>query len=225
MALADALRAGARRLRPSAEVTLADGQTLSLGSGDILSLRIREGADSPLTAGNVISAACELTLENAGDRWLPVVGRQGSCRFEGAFVRMFLEVMDGEDWVRCPLGTFIVSGTRFPEQQSVLTLTGSDSIATALSAAFTDEGPYPCTLEALWRRAVAQSGYSWDGNMAGGEAIETRGPTGAISRCAGPWGTSPRRRGALSTWTARAAWRWSAAGDPPTTRCWGRRPT
>ena len=195
MALADALRAGARRLRPSAEVTLADGRTLSLGSGDILSLRIREGADSPLTAGNVISAACELTLENAGDRWLPVVGRQGSCRFEGAFVRMFLEVMDGEDWVRCPLGTFIVSGTRFPEQQSVLTLTGSDSIATALSAAFTDEGPYPCTLEALWRRAVAQSGYSWDGNMAGGEAIvdqrpdwgdiSLRGALGHIAQAAG----------------------------------------
>lgn len=182
MAMTDALRVAARTLKPSAAVTLATGETLSLEAADIVSIEIREGADSALTPGCVLSASYVLVLDNANGRWLPAANAGGRCPLEGAAVQLYLNALDGETWRRAPMGMFTVGGVSACEQQPVIRLTGSDSIASALALPFSDTLDYPSDLGQLWRHAVAQSGYAWEGSVPnGGAVIDAKPDWGDIS--------------------------------------------
>lgn len=180
MAISDALRAEARELYPSATLTLAGGETLALGNGDIISLEIQEGADSALTPGCVLSAGFTAELDNAGGRWLPLQGE--ICRLEGAAMACVLNVKDGANWRTAPMGAFIVTGVSADEQRPVIRLSGCDSIGIELSTAFADSLQYPATLAALWQHAVGQTRYAWDGAVPnGGAVIDARPNWGEIS--------------------------------------------
>ena len=91
MAIADALRAEARELYPSATLTLEGGGTLALGAGDFVSLEIQEGADSALTPGCVLSAGFTAELDNAGGRRMPLQGEINLL--EGATMACSLNVL------------------------------------------------------------------------------------------------------------------------------------
>ena len=180
MAIADALRAEARELYPSATLTLEGGGTLALGAGDFVSLEIQEGADSALTPGCVLSAGFTAELDNAGGRRMPLQGEINLL--EGATMACSLHVKDGANWRTAPLGVFIVTGVSADEQRPVIRLSGCDSIGTELSAAFADSLQYPATLAALWQHAVGQTRYAWSGAVPNGSAvIDARPNWGEIS--------------------------------------------
>ena len=188
MAITDALRAAGRRLYPTAEITPLNGAATAVGADDILSLTIQEGADSALLPGAVLSAAYALTLNGVRGRWLNV------DRLPGATVRLFLNVLDGDAWRTLPLGAFIVSELSADEQRGAMKLTGCDSLAEGLAAAFSDDLTYPAPLGDLWRAAVTQSGYAWTGEVPNGTAIIDRRPD---------WGEAALRQ--AMGWIAAAA--------------------
>ena len=169
MAIADALRAEARELAPSAALTLESGETLALGAADILSLEIQEGSDSALTPGCVLSAGFTARLDNSGGRWMPLQGEVN--RLEGATLTCFLNVKEGGEIHRAPMGVFVVTGVTADEQKLVIRLSGCDSVGAELSAPFVDTLGYPAALAALWRHAVGQTRYAWDGEVPNGGAV------------------------------------------------------
>ena len=103
---------------------------------------------------------------------------------------------NGDSVLWRPLGVFQVESAMELEQQARLRLRGADSIAMVLGDAFEDDAQaYPTTLAQLWRRAAAQGGSSFVGEVPNGTATidaapdwqgaSLRGAMGCIAAAAG----------------------------------------
>ena len=176
--------AAARTLGVSVRWTFPTGAEIELTGADVLGFSIDEGADSPLLPGAVLCA--QLTMELAdGGRWRWGGGLRGERPMVGSTAEVFL--VDGDE--RLPCGAFVITAVSAREHGGCVRVTGCDSIAGELGAAFVDGLTYPATLGQIWSALVAQTRYVWSGVLPNGSAVIDAAPDwkGASLRRAAGW--------------------------------------
>ena len=174
---AQAMREKARELTIRGTITFASGVQIALTGEAIMRYALREGVSDGVLPGAVLSASHTLELANAQGEWLAGGAKLGGQVLSGATVQLELGVrLDGGGWAYSPLGLFVVSEASGEEGGTRIALTGSDSIAGELYAQFSDDLRYPATLEAVWRHAVAQTRYAWNGTVPNGSAVIGKKP-------------------------------------------------
>lgn len=190
MSVNQALWTAARDLTARVRLTLATGAIVEPGQAEVVSFSVDEGADSPLLPGAVLSAKYALTLANDDGQWRWGGGLRGERPLVGATAQLFL-CAGGED---IPCGVFIVDSVSADEGGGVVRLSGSDSVASELSAIFEDATVYPATLGQLWAHWLSQTRYIWNGSLPGGDMVIPAAPK---------WKNASLRKAA--GWIAQAA--------------------
>lgn len=185
MSLNPEMTAAARTLSASARVTFPTGAAVELGGGDVLAFSVEEGADSALLPGAVLSARMALELNNDSGQWRPGGSLRGARPLVGATVELFVEA-GGQT---LPCGVFVVSSAQAEERGGRVRLSGEDSIASEMAAAFADGLTYPATLGEIWAHLVSQTNYVWAGALPGGDGVVDAKPdwNGASLRQAAGW--------------------------------------
>ena len=109
----------------------------------------------------------------------------GARPLVGATVELFVKLESQS----LPCGVFIVTSVQAEERSGRIRLSGEDSIASELAAAFDDGLTYPATLASLWGHLVAQTRYVWSGTLPNGSAVIDAKPDwdGASLRRAAGW--------------------------------------
>lgn len=179
----EAMLAQRRELGAAVDLTLPTGAVRALGGSDVLSFAVEEGADSPLLPGGVLSARLTLELANEEGQWRgqPLVGATAE-----------VYVLCGGERLAC--GAYIIDSVSAAERSGAVKLSGSDSIASELTATFVDGLDYPATLQQVWEHWVGQTRYVWSGEIPNGAAVIVERPD---------WGEVTLRRAA--GWIAQAA--------------------
>ena len=161
------MQAGLRELHIGGRIVFGSSAELELESGMIAELAIEEGAEAALLPGDVLSASCTLDLVNDHGQWLPGGEYLGGRELIGATIMP--EICSGE--MRRAMGVYQVESAMVLEGEGRLRLRAFDSAAYELGGEFLDELAYPVNLDTLWRHAVGQSRYSWNGNVPNGSAV------------------------------------------------------
>ena len=188
--------APAREVCLGGEIIFGSGASVSLDGGRAVELTIQEGADGAIDPGDVLSASIVLDLNNDAGQWRTGGSLLGAQELIGATLMPRLGVRNGDSVLWRPLGVFQVESAMELEQQARLRLRGADNIAMVLGDAFEDDAQaYPTTLAQLWRRAAAQGGSSFVGEVPNGTATidaapdwqgaSLRGAMGCIAAAAG----------------------------------------
>ena len=188
--------APAREVCLGGEIIFGSGASVSLDGGRAVELTIQEGADGAIGPSDVLSASIVLDLNNDAGQWRTGGSLLGAQELIGATLMPRLGVRNGDSVLWRPLGVFQVESAMELEQQARLRLRGADSIAMVLGDAFEDDAQaYPTTLAQLWRRAAAQGGSSFVGEVPNGTATidaapdwqgaSLRGAMGCIAAAAG----------------------------------------
>ena len=188
--------APAREVCLGGEIIFGSGASVSLDGGCAVELTIQEGADGAIGPGDVLSASIVLDLNNDAGQWRAGGSLLGAQELIGATLMPRLGVRNGDGVLWRPLGVFQVESAMELEQQARLRLRGADNIAMVLGDAFEDDAQaYPTTLAQLWRRAAAQGGSSFVGEVPNGTATidaapdwqgaSLRGAMGCIAAAAG----------------------------------------
>lgn len=186
----------AREVCLGGEIIFGSGASVSLDGGRAVELTIQEGADGAIGPGDVLSASIVLDLNNDAGQWRAGGSLLGAQELIGATLMPRLGVRNGDGVLWRPLGVFQVESAMELEQQARLRLRGADNIAMVLGDAFEDDAQaYPTTLAQLWRRAAAQGGSSFVGEVPNGTATidaapdwqgaSLRGAMGCIAAAAG----------------------------------------
>ena len=170
------MRSPLRDVRIGGSLVFGSGASCALDGECVLSLAIEEGADGCLLPGSVPSAGCRVDLANDQGQWNPGGSLRGENELIGATLIPRLGVLDGEELLWQDLGVFQVESAAFLQGEGTLRLQAQDSIAFELSAAFEDGLAYPQSLNGLWAHAVAQTRYSWQGTVPGGDAMIASAP-------------------------------------------------
>lgn len=134
----------------SGQITYLTGAELSFSGDQAISFTLSEGAADGRLLGGAFSASCALTLDNHDAAFTH------HRSLWGAYIRVYLHV--GED--RMPLAAFTVSKAAQQENDSRLTLSGSDALGGAFEGAFEDDLAYPQTLGSLAQAIAARAGFS-----------------------------------------------------------------
>ena len=182
--------AAARSLDVRVQWTFPTGVTIALTGADVLGFSIEEGADSPLLPGAVLSAQLTMELADGNGQWRWGGSLRGERPLVGSTAEIFL--VDGDE--RLPCGVFVISAVSAREHGGCVRVTGCDSIAGELGAAFVDGLTYPAALEQVWDALVAQTRYGWSGTLPNGSAVIDAKPD---------WKDASLRRAA--GWIAQAA--------------------
>ena len=182
--------AAERSLGVQVRLTLATGAVIALDGAQVLDFSVEEGADSALLPGSVLSARLTLSLANESGQWR----WGGSLRGERPLVGATAEVCVVCGDQSLPCGVFVIDSVSARERSGAMTISGSDSIATELARAFSDELAYPATLSQVWAHLVGQTRYVWSGTLPNGAAVIDARPD---------WGEITLRRAA--GWIAQAA--------------------
>lgn len=185
MSLNQGMTAAARELSAAARVTFATGAAVELDGGDVLAFSVEEGTDSALLPGAVLSARMTLDLNDGAGQWRPGGSLRGARPLVGATVELFVKLASQS----LPCGVFIVTSVQAEERSGRIRLSGEDSIASELTAAFDDGLTYPATLASVWAHLVAQTRYVWSGTLPNGSAVIDAKPDwdGASLRRAAGW--------------------------------------
>ena len=168
----EVMRSPLRELCIGGSIVFGSGEACALDGDMVFSLDIDEGAGGALSPGCVISAQCTLDLVNDAGQWNPGGSLRGLNELIGATLmpRLGAAAEDGAV-IWHDLGVFMVESALQLEGENVMRLQGQDSIASELSAAFSDTLSYPQTLNGLWQFALAQTRYVWEGNLPGGSGV------------------------------------------------------
>ena len=171
-----------RDLRISGRIVFASGAEIALTGEHIAEMTIDEGAEGVLMPSDVLSAACRADLVNDAGQWLPGGSCLGYQELIGATFMPEITASDGENEYTRPLGVFQVESAVFVEKGARMRITAADSIAFELGGVFADTLSYPASLEEIWRHAVSQSRYVWEGEVPnGGIIVETPPAWGEIT--------------------------------------------
>ena len=160
-----------RKIRISGKIIFGSGKEIILSGDHISEIAIDEGADGALMPGDVLSAVCRAELVNDQGQWLEGGSCLGLQQLIGATFMPELSVLDGENEYSRPLGVFQIESAVHAEKEAKLRVTAQDSISHELGGLFSDTLSYPASMEQLWRHAVAQTRYIWDGNVPGGDKL------------------------------------------------------
>ncbi len=176
------MRSQERRLRISGKIVFGNGAEIELSGDHIAGITIDEGADGALMPGDVLSAVCRADLVNDGGQWLEGGSCLGFKELVGATFMPEIIVSDGENEYARPLGVYQVESAVAVEKEAKLRITAHDSIAYELGGAFSDTLQYPASIADIWRHAVGQTRYVWDGDVpCGNRVIGSRPEWGGIS--------------------------------------------
>ena len=176
------MRSEKRSLRISGRIVFGNGAEILLDGDRIAEITIDEGADGALMPGDVLSAVCRADLVNDEGQWLDGGSCLGFKELIGATFMPEIIVSDGENEYARPLGVFQVESAVAAEKEAKLRFTACDSISYELGGTFSDHLPYPANIADIWRHAVGQTRYLWEGDVPGGDImIDTMPEWGGIS--------------------------------------------
>lgn len=151
-------------------LTYLTGQTVTFSGQHALDFSRSEGVSDGFLLGGALSASYTLNLYDGDGRFTL------SHAPYGASVSVYLKDEEDESY---PLGQFIVSYANRAELTGVLTLSGSDAMATAFEGLWEDPLAYPVTLGALASAMASQVGMDAPPSFPGSSITLTEKP---------PWG-------------------------------------
>ncbi|MBQ8508256.1 MAG: hypothetical protein IJ466_12610, partial [Clostridia bacterium] len=165
------MHAPMRELKIGGKIVFGSAAELELDGSMAVELTIEEGADGALLPGDVLSAGCTLDLVNDAGQWLPGGSLLGGQELTGATLMPQLGAVSGGEILWRDMGAFQIESAVLLEGEGRLRIRGYDSAAYELGGAFTDALTYPASLETLWRHAVGQTRYIWEGSVPNGSAV------------------------------------------------------
>lgn len=166
-----AMRGEARTLALRGTVTYPGGGFYILDGSDVASFSISEGNEGGILPGDVLSAGCQLVLENADGRWeLNGAARNGEP-LAGASFFLELGVLADGDFLYSSLGTFVCDAVSADENGATVSLTLYDTVYSRTAGAFEDSLGYPRTLSEIWAQLCGRAGYAFSGSVPGGDRI------------------------------------------------------
>lgn len=180
-----AMMEAARELGVRVKLTFPTGFVMELGGEDVVRFSVEEGADGALLPGAVLCAQMQLDLRNDAGQWRWGGSLRGERPLVGATAEIFL-ICGG---VEMACGVFVVNSVSAGERSGRIRLSGCDSVAGEMAAAFVDGLTYPATLGQVWAHLVGQTRYVWSGVIPNGGAVIDSPPDwkGATVRKAAGW--------------------------------------
>ncbi|MBQ3575505.1 MAG: hypothetical protein IJA26_07530 [Clostridia bacterium] len=170
------MKAELRNVRISGRIAFGSGAEIALDGDHISEITIDEGAEGALMPGDVLSAVCRADLVNDAGQWLPGGSCLGLQELIGATFMPELIVSDSEGEYTRPLGIFQVESAVFAEKEARMRITAADSISFELGGAFKDSLEYPATIADIWRHALSQTRYIWNGEVPNGDIMVDTAP-------------------------------------------------
>lgn len=167
----DRMAAEVRELRLEGEIVFGSGRRQAIAGEMICGLSISEGADGELAPGSVLSATCTLELANDQGQWSEGGSLLGGRLLRGATLMLRIGAAEAGALLWQDLGVFQIERAICMDAQALMRIEASDSIAYELNGGFQDDLQYPVSLEALWRHALGQTRYIWNGTVPNGNAI------------------------------------------------------
>ena len=146
----EAMRAGARELALRGTATYPGGGIYALDGDDVASFSISEGSEGGILPGDMLSASCQLVLDNSDGRWDAGGAARGGEPFAGAVFALELGVKADGAFVYSPLGTYVCDEASADENGATISLTLYDTIYARTAGTFEDLLGYPRTVAEIW---------------------------------------------------------------------------
>jgi hypothetical protein len=166
-----AMRREARTLALRGTVTYPGGDIRAFTGSDVASFSISEGNEGGILPGDVLSACCQMILDNAGGRWAAGGALRGAEPLAGASFALELGVFTDGDFLYSPLGTFVCDAASADENGATVSLTLYDTLYSRAAGAFEDSLGYPRTLSEIWAQLCGRATYMFSGTVPGGDRI------------------------------------------------------
>ncbi len=166
-----AMRQEARTLALRGTVTYPGGGIHAFTGSDVASFSISEGNEGGILPGDVLSAGCQMILDNTGGRWESGGELRDGAPLAGASFSLELGVFADGVFLYSPLGTFVCDAVSADENGATVALTLYDTLYSRTAVAFEDSLGYPRTLSEIWAQLCGRAGYAFSGTVPGGDRI------------------------------------------------------
>jgi uncharacterized protein (DUF2345 family) len=150
-----------RTLTVRGTITYPDTATQAITSANISTFTINEDAGQNIPVGAAPASSILLTLDNSSGQWEPGGSILGAHILDGAKIELEIGLWNGASYDYSDIGTYYIDDVQGQEHEALITLKGSDAMASLMSEYYADSsGDYPQTLGSLLTDIASTAGVT-----------------------------------------------------------------